>query len=141
MDEAPVEDAGPKICSQCGAENAPDHRFCGSCGFKLLGAPPPAVAQGEPSGIVLTCLSPDGSEAGSFTLDIGETLIGRDTGVIFAGDMYLSPTHATFTAGPGMLSVRDEGSLNGVFRRLLADCGQRIDCFYDKARALAGRDL
>ena len=33
-----------------------------------------------------------------------------------------------------------EGRLD-EFRALLAHCGQRIDCFYDKARALAGRDL
>jgi pSer/pThr/pTyr-binding forkhead associated (FHA) protein len=44
--------------------------------------------------------------------------VGRDTGTIFAGDSYLSPRHATFALGAGTLSVRDEGSLNGVYIKL-----------------------
>lgn len=45
-------------------------------------------------------------------------MIGRDTGAIFAGDSYLSPRHATFVLKGAKLSVRDESSLNGIYRKL-----------------------
>jgi len=48
-------------------------------------------------------------------------MIGRDTGAIFAGDSYLSPRHATFTLKNSKLSVRDESSLNGIYRKLRRD--------------------
>jgi len=80
-----------------------------------------APAKPEPSGIVLTALNPDGTEAGAYSLPKGVTTIGRDTGAIFAGDNYLSPAHATFTPDAGAVRVKDEASLNGVFRKLLAD--------------------
>lgn len=44
--------------------------------------------------------------------------MGRDTGTIFAGDSYLSPRHATFTIKGSSITVRDEGSLNGVYVKL-----------------------
>jgi pSer/pThr/pTyr-binding forkhead associated (FHA) protein len=48
-------------------------------------------------------------------------MIGRDTGAIFAGDSYLSPRHAMFTLKGTKLSVRDESSLNGIYRKLRRD--------------------
>ncbi len=70
--------------------------------------------------IVLTALRADGTEAGTFTMPVApENIVGRDTGGIFAGDSYLSPKHALFRSkGPGKLSVQDQGSLNGVYRKL-----------------------
>ena len=48
--------------------------------------------------------------------------MGRETGGIFAGDSYLSPRHATFRVGAaGRASVKDEGSLNGVYKKLARD--------------------
>ena len=44
--------------------------------------------------------------------------MGRDTGSIFAGDSYLSPRHATFLRREGSLSIKDEGSLNGVYLKV-----------------------
>ena len=44
---------------------------------------------------------------------------GSDTGGIFASDSYLSPKHALFRMkGVGKLTVQDQGSLNGVYRKL-----------------------
>jgi pSer/pThr/pTyr-binding forkhead associated (FHA) protein len=64
-------------------------------------------------------LRADGSEAGSYALPSGPTVtVGRDTGTIFAGDSYLSPRHATFTIKGSDITVRDEGSLNGVYVKL-----------------------
>ncbi len=115
---------------QCGRVNGPSNVFCGSCGFRLGGAAPrpaaapaPAAVQSDAAGtVILTALRADGSEAGTYALPGGTQLVGRDTGGIFAGDSYLSPRHATFKQpGPGRLSVKDEGSLNGVYKKLQRD--------------------
>jgi pSer/pThr/pTyr-binding forkhead associated (FHA) protein len=72
--------------------------------------------------MVLTALRADGSEAGTFQLPAGGGTVGRETGGIFAGDSYLSPRHATFQVGSsGKASVKDEGSLNGVYKKLARD--------------------
>ena len=72
--------------------------------------------------MVLTALRADGTEAGTFSLPGAGGSVGRETGGIFAGDSYLSPRHATFRAtGPGRAAVKDEGSLNGVYKKLARD--------------------
>jgi pSer/pThr/pTyr-binding forkhead associated (FHA) protein len=106
--------------------NGPSNVFCGSCGFRLGGQARPAPAAAPPptdvaGSVILTALRADGSEAGTFNLPGGTQTLGRDTGGIFAGDSYLSPRHATFKQAPGRLSVKDEGSLNGVYRKLQRD--------------------
>ncbi len=70
---------------------------------------------------LLTALRADGSEAGSHPVTSTAYIVGRDIGSIFAGDSYLSPRHATFSLRAGKLFVKDEGSLNGVYRRLRRD--------------------
>jgi FHA domain len=116
------------VCPQCGHINAPSNLFCGSCGFRLgssapRAAPPPvAPIEPQPAGLTLTALRADGSEAGTYQLTGGAGVIGRETGGIFAGDSYLSPRHASFrSAGAGKAAVKDEGSLNGVYKRLARD--------------------
>jgi pSer/pThr/pTyr-binding forkhead associated (FHA) protein len=72
--------------------------------------------------MLLTALRADGTEAGTFSLPGAGGTVGRETGGIFAGDSYLSPRHATFrAAGPGRAAVKDEGSLNGVYKKLARD--------------------
>jgi pSer/pThr/pTyr-binding forkhead associated (FHA) protein len=127
---APVASAPPAagivVCPQCGHNNQPSNMFCGACGFRLGGAAPKPMSSPPPAaspmsgGVLLTALRADGSEAGTYTLpQAPETVVGRDTGGIFAGDSYLSPKHAVFRSrGPGKLSVEDSGSLNGVYRKL-----------------------
>jgi pSer/pThr/pTyr-binding forkhead associated (FHA) protein len=125
----------PVVCPQCEHPNPTNNKFCASCGFKLgrSAAQPDAVAPAavaptataQPSGVVLTALRADGTEAGSYTLPVGTITVGRDLGAIFAGDSYLSPRHATFTprsgGAGGRLFVRDEASLNGVYKKLRRD--------------------
>jgi pSer/pThr/pTyr-binding forkhead associated (FHA) protein len=119
----------PVICPQCEHPNPPNNKFCASCGFKLgrpaaapaAAAPEAAAAPAQASGVVLTALRADGSEAGTYALPVGTQTIGRDTGAIFAGDSYLSPRHAVFVPRGGKLFVRDEGSLNGIYKRLRRD--------------------
>jgi pSer/pThr/pTyr-binding forkhead associated (FHA) protein len=129
---APATAAGGAtvVCPQCGHPNAPNNTFCGSCGFRLGGAAArpaaPAAIAVEPAagggGMSLTALRADGTEAGVYQLPGGGTTIGRETGGIFAGDSYLSPRHATFkSTGPGRAIVKDESSLNGVYKKLARD--------------------
>jgi pSer/pThr/pTyr-binding forkhead associated (FHA) protein len=112
-------------CPQCGHSNSGGNRFCASCGFNLTGARPTAAAAGAApatgsgSGVTLVALRADGSEAGSYTLpEEPRVTLGRDVGAIFSGDSYLSPRHASITRQGGNLTVRDEGSLNGVYLKL-----------------------
>jgi pSer/pThr/pTyr-binding forkhead associated (FHA) protein len=124
---------GTVSCPQCGHINMPSNLFCGSCGFRLTGAPAPKAAPvalapvgGAGAGtVVLTALRADGTEAGTFALPGTTVTVGRETGAIFAGDSYLSPRHATFTqqgAGPSSrVTVKDEASLNGVYKKLVRD--------------------
>jgi pSer/pThr/pTyr-binding forkhead associated (FHA) protein len=127
----PAASAATVVCPQCGHINAPSNLFCGSCGFRLgssipraAPAPTAMAAPGDSlSGtMILTALRADGTEAGTYQLTTGSGMIGRETGGIFAGDSYLSPRHASFrSTGPGRSSVKDEGSLNGVYKRLARD--------------------
>jgi hypothetical protein len=103
---APAPAAGAVVCGDCNHANAPTNRFCASCGAKLAKPAAPAAAPAAPAPapspatttVIMTALRADGSEAGSYTLPSApSTIIGRDTGAIFAGDSYLSPRHATFT--------------------------------------------
>ena len=119
--------AGVVVCPQCSHVNTTSNLFCGSCGFRLGNAAPRAAAPApaaEATGgtITLTALRADGSEAGTYQLPGGTGTVGRETGGIFAGDSYLSPRHATFrAAGLGRAVVRDENSLNGVYKKLGRD--------------------
>jgi pSer/pThr/pTyr-binding forkhead associated (FHA) protein/ribosomal protein L37E len=89
-----------------------------AAGAPSLGVELPAPQAG---GVTLTALRADGTEAGSFHMSGGPNIIGRDSGGIFAGDSYLSPKHATFTVRGRQVVVRDESSLNGVYRKIGRD--------------------
>ncbi len=80
-----------------------------------------AAGGGGPSGVVLTALRADGSEAGTFIVPTATFVVGRDVGGIFAGDSYLSPKHATMRRDGPRLLIKDEGSLNGVYKKLARD--------------------
>ena len=138
----PVSVAMPKnaACPQCGHSNPVGNVFCGACGFRISAvqapvaaaapvatapvviAPPPAAAASTGSSAIrLTALRPDGSVAGTYNMPPGTITVGRETGGVFAGDSYLSPKHATFRQAGGKLFVKDENSLNGVYKKLVRD--------------------
>lgn len=130
--------AATVTCPQCGHSNIPGNRFCASCGYNLsalsgaqavpAGAAPAAAASSGVRPITLTALRADGTEAGQFRMPDGPNVtVGRDTGSIFAGDSYLSPRHATFSRRGGQLSIRDEGSLNGVYMKLKPQEPNRLE--------------
>ena len=82
----------------------------------------PAPIGGAGAGtVVLTALRADGTEAGTFALPGTTVTVGRETGAIFAGDSYLSPRHATFKQQGSKVTVKDEASLNGVYKKLVRD--------------------
>lgn len=116
------------MCPSCAHPNSLSNRFCAACGFQLdipqtlKTQPPPAKeAPEEASWIVLTALNPDGAEAGSYSVPKSDVFIGRDTGEFFTDDQFLSPQHAEFRDEDGTIVVEDNDSLNGVFRKLLAE--------------------
>jgi pSer/pThr/pTyr-binding forkhead associated (FHA) protein len=87
-------------------------------------AAPVSVAQKNGGGnrqVILTALRADGSEAGTFAMPSMNITLGRETGGIFAADSYLSPRHATFRGDGGRLFIKDDASLNGVYRKLTRD--------------------
>ena len=105
--------------------NPPTNRFCASCGFRLdeapKVAPSPAAVDDSGGGAVLIALDPEGNEVGRHALVAGESIIGRESGSVFGGDTFLSPKHARFRSENGKVTVEDLGSLNGVFRKLIAE--------------------
>jgi hypothetical protein len=86
-------------------------------------APPTsAAASGRPARARLVLVRPDGSDGGSHPLNEGVNLLGRGSGPLFDADSYLSPVHVRIEIGSGrsegQFSVRDAGSLNGVFLKI-----------------------
>ena len=130
---APAAAGGATVtCPQCAHVNTPSNLFCGSCGFRLGGSAAPKAVAAAPSApaviggagagtVVLTALRADGTEAGTFALPGTTVTVGRETGAIFAGDSYLSPRHATFKQQGPKVTVKDEASLNGVYKKLVRD--------------------
>lgn len=129
---APAAGGDQVVCSKCGTANNRNFKFCGSCGHPLaasIPAPAPAApaapaaplaVSGGPQRGSLVLIRADGSEGDSFPLT-ETTVVGRETGGLFASDSYLSPRHATFTFSGAALTVRDEASLNGVYMRIAID--------------------
>jgi len=67
----------------------------------------------------LTLIRGDGEDGVSFSLAGTDHLAGRgECPISFPDDPYLSPIHCNFRYANGALSVRDEGSLNGVYIRI-----------------------
>lgn len=96
------------------------NRFCGSCGGRLEdiapAAPAPAPVQRPAGRMVL--IRPDGSEGGSFPLQHGKNVIGREADPLFENDYYLSPQHLEVQIQDGLIKLTDLGSLNGVFFKI-----------------------
>jgi pSer/pThr/pTyr-binding forkhead associated (FHA) protein len=69
----------------------------------------------------LVLIRPDGSEGGTHFLQEGTSTVGRAAGELFAADAYLSPKHCSFICTGSKVSVRDEGSLNGIYVRIPAE--------------------
>jgi pSer/pThr/pTyr-binding forkhead associated (FHA) protein len=132
-------------CPTCGALVTMGHRFCFNCGTrmpelefsqeqatKVRGPldPGPAALKKERNTLFfgamqaarakLTLIRGDGLDGVSFTLAGDEHLAGReDVPLLFPDDPFLSPIHANFFYREGQLVVSDEGSVNGVYVRIV----------------------
>jgi pSer/pThr/pTyr-binding forkhead associated (FHA) protein len=140
---AAAESASGRRCPQCGAEVAPHHRFCGSCG-RPYNEPAPAPAPAAPASgpslrrqggaaktmffgamqapgrAKLILIKGEGLDGVSYVLSATEHIAGRAEGaILFPDDTLLSPRHCNFVYRDGKLFVRDEGSANGVFVRII----------------------
>lgn len=116
---APAQPAMPAAGAMAPAPQAPAAAPAASSGAsaaQVVGLEAPV-----PGGVTLTALRADGTEAGSFHIGAGPTTLGRDSGSIFAGDSYLSPRHATLTPKGKQVVIRDESSLNGIYRKIGRD--------------------
>jgi pSer/pThr/pTyr-binding forkhead associated (FHA) protein len=131
--------AGAKRCPYCNADVAPQHRFCGSCGRPVSsGAPAPAPAPApevrksggaaktmffgamQASRAKLILIKGEGMDGVSYMLSGTDHVAGRLEGaILFPEDPLLSPRHANFVYRDNKLFVRDEGSANGVFVRIM----------------------
>jgi pSer/pThr/pTyr-binding forkhead associated (FHA) protein len=135
---APPPPAGavPRYCPYCAAELLPAHRFCGSCGKPVAtpaAAPPAKGPQPARSGNKtmffgamqapspkLILIKGEGMDGITYVLSSTEHIAGRLEGaILFPEDLLLSPRHANFIYKDGRLTVRDEGSANGVFLRIV----------------------
>ncbi|MFH1131173.1 MAG: FHA domain-containing protein [Pseudomonadota bacterium] len=113
-------------CTNCGLTNPADFKFCGNCGTRLkmaehqtmLRCTPPSAARQKASLARLVLIRPDGSDGGVHEVFDNVAVIGRETGPLFDGDIYLSPKHMRITIQDREICVEDTNSLNGVFVRI-----------------------
>jgi pSer/pThr/pTyr-binding forkhead associated (FHA) protein len=118
-----------QACSSCGAKIQPGFAFCGACGTPVPGVAPaaPPVTGFAKDSARLVLIQPDGTEGGTVEIPTTEVAVGRAAGGFFAQDAYLSPRHAVFKSNRGeSVTVRDEGSLNGVYVKVAPQTPQDI---------------
>jgi pSer/pThr/pTyr-binding forkhead associated (FHA) protein len=123
----------PLKCPSCQADIPEGFKFCGRCGTPAPEPGAPAAAapapEAEPAPEVpadalgrIIMIQPDGSEGASIPIPDDGVVIGRSMGAPLADDYFLSNAHAKFEfSGPGALVVEDQGSLNGIYVRLVPE--------------------
>jgi len=99
------------------------HKFCGRCGASV----PPEIVSAQvlffgdmqnPAKAKLILIRGEGMDGLSFHLKAEQHIVGRDGQLVFPDDPFVSRKHANFFYRNGVLVVRDEGSLNGVYIRV-----------------------
>jgi pSer/pThr/pTyr-binding forkhead associated (FHA) protein len=119
---APVNPAAVRACAVCGNMLPRDFTFCGKCGARSERVPTTRQSQLDMHAVLpfgrLTLLRPDGSDGPFQSLSEGRNPVGRGLGPLFDNDIFLSPRHGELVLTKTGLTVRDTGSLNGVYVRL-----------------------
>lgn len=113
-------------CGNCAAVVPATHRFCGQCGAAIQvadAAPATTAFFGSVKSAArarLVLIRGEGFDGVRFDLTEQSHLAGRSIGaLLFPDDGYLSARHAEFYFEGDQLFVRDQGSLNGVYRRII----------------------
>lgn len=109
---------GGQACPNCGSPIPEGFAFCGKCGHRIMGVPAAKPVSMAPAPAKLVFIQPDGSPGGSMPLQLGENKIGRESGGFMENDPFLSPVHAIFTVAKDSVTIKDAGSLNGIYLRL-----------------------
>ncbi len=121
-----MEQARNYVCRSCSTPIPSGHKFCGRCGAAV---PPDILSLREefygslqvPGRAKLIMIRSEGDpsmEGLSFALNAAEHIVGRQGHLNFPDDRFVSPKHANLFYREGVLVVRDEGSLNGVYIRI-----------------------
>jgi len=120
-------------CPHCGTEVPGGYAFCPGCGEDVrshdatggeTGETGDRRAADEAAGVAfrdasLVRIVEEGEIAGSYPLEHGQTIIGREEGDLrFPTDVFLSNPHARLFFDEGRLYVEDLDSVNGVFVRV-----------------------
>lgn len=123
--EDEMDQARNYVCKSCSSPVPMGHKFCGTCGEQV----PEVVKESQinyfgelqaPGNARLILVrGGEGTEGLSYHLKAHEHVAGRSDGqILFPEDNWLSPRHANFLFRDTKLSVRDEGSANGVYLRV-----------------------
>lgn len=121
-----MDQAKNYVCRSCSTPIPSGHKFCGRCGAAV---PPDILTLREefygslqvPGRAKLIMIRSEGDpsmEGLSFALNAAEHIVGRQGHLNFPDDRFVSPRHANLFYREGVLVVRDEGSLNGVYLRV-----------------------
>ena len=111
------------VCRSCSTPVPVGHKFCGRCGAAV----PPEIMNARtqffgqlqaPGKAKLILIRGEGVEGLSYQLNAEQHVVGKAGQLVFPDDPFVSPKHANFFYRNGVLCVRDEGSLNGVYLRV-----------------------
>ncbi len=111
------------VCRSCSTPVPVGHKFCGRCGAAV----PPEILNARtqffgqlqaPGKAKLILIRGEGVEGLSYQLNAEQHVVGKAGQLVFPDDPFVSPKHANFFYRNGVLCVRDEGSLNGVYLRV-----------------------
>lgn len=111
------------VCRSCSTPVPLGHKFCGRCGAAV----PPEILNARtqffgqlqaPGKAKLILIRGEGVEGLSYQLNAEQHVVGKGGQLVFPDDPFVSPRHANFFYKNGVLCVRDEGSLNGVYLRV-----------------------
>lgn len=119
------------VCAACGSQGDPNARFCKYCGAPYSASQTPSVASAaQPAARTSTgqaqvvVILRDGSEGGVYPLSGDRTDVGgREGDIVLPDDPYMSPRHARIERRGDTFTLRDLGSVNGIYFRLREPVG------------------
>lgn len=122
-----TDPAPGKRCGKCGTHNAPQYKYCVSCGAPLSGTYSLVSSSRSGRFAIARLLHDGGAERSSLDRHLS---IGRDgADVTIAEDQFLSARHAEVTEADGRFVLRDLRSTNGTYVRIRGEVELRPgDC-------------